>query len=231
MSHTTRARAGLLAALATLTLTAGCAGPLAPAAEPVPSATLEKALLTVADLPAGYRANPATSAAPTPSGSLPASDASDACAGFRGDTSPFALPETASASFSQKRTGGNSETGEVTHQLMSGPADDVEGALDRLRETLEKCRSFSLSEGQFAATMTIAEETAPDLGDQAVAFRMTLSMPMLTGGTQEDATYWSRAVVVRVGNVATTVTAGGGSEGTELADELARKAVAKVEAL
>jgi hypothetical protein len=230
MSHTTRARAGLLAALATLTLTAGCAGALAPEAEPVPSATLQKALLTVADLPAGFRAHPTTaggSAAPAPSGSIAASDS---CAAFRGD-SPFQLAETASASFSQQRTAGSSETGEVTHQLMSGTTDDVEGGLDNLRETLEKCRSFSLSEGQFAAKMTVAAETAPDLGDQAVAFRMTLSMPIHVGGTQQDSSYTTRAVVVRVGNVATTVTAGGGSEGMELADELARKAVAKAETL
>jgi hypothetical protein len=71
----------------------------------------------------------------------------------------------------------------------------------------------------------------PDLGDEAVAYRMTIGMSPLFEG-MKPLRMTMRAVLVRVGNVLSMVTVGDmGGDDTSATDDLAHKAVAKVKKL
>ncbi|MDR6979526.1 hypothetical protein J2X68_006262 [Streptomyces sp. 3330] len=105
----------------------------------------------------------------------------------------------------------------TTIGLMAYDRSDAGGVLDGLRTALKKCAAY---EGGVPARTTVAAATAPDAGDEAVAFGLR------TRGDGEDA-----FVVVRTGaTVVLFYTATGTGSAAKVPAELVTAQIRKLEA-
>lgn len=217
MPQSTVARTGaaFVAALTAVTLAAGCSGnddskaTPAPEAKPVAAATLKTALLTPADLPAGFKED--TAPAPT------SAPVTGPCAELANDADPAEFTDSVKVSLAKET---ETTFHGVDHQVASGTTEGVTAAVKRLRESVEKCGSFTDVEDGTSMKVTVTPGTAPKLGDEAVA----ATMSAVAGGV----TITIHFVVVRDGNVVSAVSVAGTSDDAALNDAATTKAMDKL---
>jgi hypothetical protein len=141
-------------------------------------AALEKALLTIDDLPAGFSMEPADQGGkgdgPTISSKDPRCRALVAI--MKADSAPGALAE-ASASFS-----GGQDGPLIEEQLaaMGSPAR-VSAFHAQVRSAVKSCSKLTLRLPQGTSTMAVRTVKAPDVGQEAVAFRLSAQGGPLDG--------------------------------------------------
>jgi hypothetical protein len=219
MYRSTPARTGtaLVGVLAAVTLTAGCGvateEPVTPEAKPVPVATLKTALLATTDLPAGFTVTPDDS-------SSPAAPITGDCAELANEADPAEFTESTKASLARET---QTAFHGVSHQLASGATAGITAAVARLRDSIAKCKSFTQDLDGTKMEVTVTPETAPQLGDEAIAATLTRVV--------DGATLISRLVVVRQGNVVSALDVGGTTEDKALIDQAVQKATAKLQKL
>jgi hypothetical protein len=218
-SRTARRGSALVAALAAVTLAAGCGGSgaaddKAPAkaaeATPVAEATLKTALLAATDLPAGFKIDttPNKDSAPI----------TGDCAELANDGEPAEFTEKASVSLAKE-----TETGfqGVEHVVASGTTEGITTAVQRLRDSIDKCDAFTQDQGGTELKVTVTPDAAPKLGDEAVAATLTMD----AGGV----TLTMKLLVVREGNVVTSLAVGGMPEDPAVTEAATSKAVEKLQ--
>lgn len=184
---------------------------------PVAEAQLKTALLVASDLPAGWIADPDEAGdededdAPKECPQLDDADdllgdAPEASASFaKGDSGPFFSEEVASAATEA----------------------EITAALQAFDKALASCPSFTTTEDGTTMTAKIAPLRLGEIGDESVAYRMTVTFD---GGNYVVDTVASRVRTYGVIVIGTSVksSGGGGTLTTAELEALARKAVEKV---
>ncbi|CAL9409969.1 hypothetical protein [Streptomyces sp. enrichment culture] len=188
MRTRTRVRRGAVVALtaSALFLTAACGGSSGkkddkanggdsagqkPAAAPLTEAQMKAGLLEIADLPAGWKVEAAASSGQAPKAEKP-------------ECQPLAV--LMSDKIDGTTQGGNREFGRaadsaiLAQQIFTYSDGDAATAFVKsVDEAVGKCATFvSVDEGE-KMTITTEKLTAPQVGEEALALRMTMDIPQL----------------------------------------------------
>ena len=187
--------------------TAPAQTPATPSASASPATDLNKALLTLSDMPPGW--SPDTQSPDS------ASDA-PSCSPLK-DGLWKHLPQSAEADFSQ------SDTGPFLLELLAGgSADQANTAMQALIKATGQCTTFTQKTDSGTNTWSLAPLSFPSYGDATYAFRLSITadMGISAGGD---------VVIVRKGGVLAQITVYGlGSVPVAMVEDLVTKAVAKL---
>lgn len=190
--------------------------PEAPAGQQLNKAQINKALLTVADLPGGWTASPADDDDDSEDTVSPpkCQDVLDALDG----TSTDAAAE-GEANFNK---GG--PFGTILSQTISSYADEVDaGRVQKIADAFSDCPTFNSTDADGEVSkVTVSPMSFANLGDQTLAFAMTLE-------SAGFAVSVNVAYVVIGHNVVSMVNGGlAGADGAQL-QKLAKQAITKLE--
>ncbi|MDR7253979.1 hypothetical protein J2X46_002969 [Nocardioides sp. BE266] len=190
--------------------------PEAPAGDQLSKAQIGKALLTVSDLPAGWTATPAEEEEESEDTVSPpkCKDVLDAL----DETSTDAAAE-GEANFNK---GG--PFGTVLSQTISSYADPVDSSrVQKIADAFSDCPSFDSTDSDGTVSkVTVSPMSFGNLGDQTLAFAMTLESSAFTVSVNV-------AYVVIGHNVVAMVNGGlAGADGAQL-EKLAKQAITKLE--
>lgn len=189
-----------------------------PTPTPVAEAQLEAALLATADMPSGWAVTPDDDEEDDDSGD-------DECPELAALEDRFEEVPDAEVSFAK------SELGPFFTQSVGAfaSADVVTQALGQYDAALAKCKSFTITDDDSGEKMraTLAPLSFATLGEQTVAYRMTMAFSAGTY-TLDSAIVRVRSYAVLVVGTSIRTSVGGGSISTKELEAFARKAVEKV---